>query len=402
MADAAVYERHMSSRLFTLILGLIIISGCSSKQHQAEIFVKQGIQNSQKGDLDEAEYDFDQAIGLDPQNANAYYHRGVVKAQLNNWDGAIADFTHAIQFKSQNAAAYFCRGIAKQQNGDLKGALADYTQTITLDPQAAHAYLRRGMVKFLMDDWDGAIADYTRSVQLDPQNAIAYFHRGIAEHTQGKLDSALADYTRALAIKPDYTNIFYAYVYERRGTLKIDQCDLDGAIADLDQAIELMPQDAGYHMDRGVANYLGHHPSAAITDLQKAAELRFIYYDYPRIFTWLVKAEQADQLAAANQELKGYFFARAGGTNDWPFQVGHFLTGGLPQPDFLEAANSTDPKTDKEQHCEAYFYIATIYLLSGDTRAAKSFFQQCIATDVKTFYEYRMAKVKLKELDAEN
>ncbi len=392
----------MNVRLLALTVALAFVLGCSGKHQQAESFVRQGVKDIQNRNLDRAEDDFDQAIGLDPQNADAYYHRGVVKALLHDRNGAIGDFTHAIQFKSPNAAAYFCRGIAKQDNGDLKGALADYTQAITFDPQTAQGYVRRGMVKFLMDDWDGAIADYTHSVQLAPQNADAYLHRGIAEHAQGNLDSALADYNHVFAIKPDYTNIFYAYLYDRRGILKMDQSDIDGAIADLDQAIELMPQEAGYHMDQGVANYLGHHPSAAITDLQKAAELRFIYYDYPRIFIWLVKAEQADELAAANQELKDYFIARDGGTNDWPLQVGHFLTGELSQADFLKAADSMDPKTDKEQHCEACFYIAIKHLLVGDKPAAKSFFQRCIDTGAKTFYEYRMAKVKLKELDAKN
>jgi len=389
----------MRLRLLTLVVGLITVSGCASKHDRAESFIEQGIQNTRKGELDEAGNDFDQAISLDPQNADAYYDRGIVKSKLEDWDGAVAAFTHAIQLNPQNATVYFYRGIAKQQKGDLAGALTDYTQTISFNPQLAQVYLNRGMVESQMSNWDGALADYNHNIKLDPKSAVGYFYRGILEERRGGLGVALVDYTQAIEIKPDCTNTLCAHVYDRRGILKLERGDLDGALADLDQAIEFASRDAGFHMDRGVANYLNHRPSAAIADFKKAAELQFVYYDYPQIFTWLVKAEQADQLAAANEELKDYFLARGGRTNDWPVQVGHFLTGESSQSDFLKAANSTDPETDKEQHCEAYFYIAIKNLLAGDKPAAMLFFQECIATDVKTFYEYRMAQIKLRAWD---
>jgi len=402
LTRARLTNRCMNACRFTLIAVLIIISGCSSKHHQAESFVKQGIQNVQKGDLDEALDDFDQAIELNPQNANAYYNRGIVKSRLKDWDGAIADFTDSIKFNPQHVGAYFYRGIAKQQNSDLQGALADYTQTIAFDPQLALVFLNRGIVKSQLEDWDGALADYTQDIKFNPKSTAGYFYRGIIKHQKGDLDGALADYTQALETGSKYTNAYYARVYDRRGNLKVDRGDLAGAIADFDQAIELSPQDGGSYMSRGVANYIDGHSSEALADFQKAVELKFRYYDYPRIYTWLVKAKKADQLAAANQELKDYLLARQDGADDWPVQVGHFLIGQLSQDDFLKAADSTDVKKNREQHCEVYFYIAIKHLLAGDRVAAKSSFQQCVDTNVKTFYEYRMARIKLKQLEGKN
>jgi lipoprotein NlpI len=423
----------MNACRFTLIAALIIISGCSSKHHQAESFVRQGIQNARKGDLDEAMDDFDQAIVLDPQNVDAYYCRGSVKSRLENWDGAIADFTRNIELNPKSADAYFYRGLARNEKGDLDGAIADDNQAIALDSRNVKAYYSRGYGKARKGDLDGAIADYSRAIEidpkgaqyfgsrafakagkgdwvgamaddsqaivLDPQLAPAYIHRGLVKFEEGDPDGAIADYTQAIGIEPKCADARFAPVYNVRGNLKFDQGDLNGAIADFDQAIKLAPQDAGTYMDRGIANYLNNHASAAIADLQKTAELHFLYTDYPRIFIWLVKAGQTDQLAAANQELRDYLLTRAGGAYDWPLQVVHFLIGELSQADFLKAANSGDAKKDRQQHCEAYFYIAINHLLAGDVPAAKSFFQQCIATDAKTFYEYRMAQVKLTALE---
>jgi lipoprotein NlpI len=392
----------MNACKFTLIAALIIISGCSSKKHQAESIVKQGIQNAQKGDLDKAIDDFDQAIELDPQNADAYYNRGRIKNQLKEWDEAVADFTRSIKLNPQNADAYLNRGFAEISRGNLDESMTNFTQTIALDSKNFRAYYSRGYGKASGGDLDGAIADYSRAIELDPKDAYFFGSRGVAKYEKGDLDGALADFTRAVKIKSDYTNTLFAHVYDSRGVLKMDRGDMDGAIADFDQALALAPQDAGTYMNRGVANYLNHQASAAIADLQKAAELHFSYSDYPRIFTWLIKAEKADQLAAANKELGDYLLARDGGPNDWPVQVGHFLIGDLSQSDFLEAADSIDSKKDKQQHCEAYFYVAIKHLLAGDKLAAKSFFQQCIDTDLITFYEYRMARIKLKQLEGEN
>jgi len=401
-----VYERRMRSLLFVLAAGTIVLSGCSDRRYQAESQVKAGVALMQQGDLDGATDDFDRALELDPQNADAYYYRGVVAGRLESWDKAVADLTKAIGLNSQYADAYFWRGAARQQQGDLNGALADFNQIITLKPQFARPYLDRGLVKSGMSNWDDALADFNHCLKLDPRDPIAYYYRGVLEHRQGDLDKALADYTRAISIKLVRTNRFYAQVFERRGVLKLDRCDLDGALADLNQSVELLPRNAGSRVDRGVVNYLRHDPQAAIADFEEAAELRFDHREYPRIFIWLARAEQADQRAAADRELDEYFSTHDNGTNDWPFLVGHFLTGRLSQADLLKAADSPDAAADnsetrQQRHCEAYFYVGTSHLLAGDRPAAKSFFQRCVATDVKTFYEFRMARVRLAAMQKE-
>jgi lipoprotein NlpI len=243
--------------------------------------------------------------------------------------------------------------------------------------------------------------DFDQAIKLNPQNVNAYFNRGLVKSKLEDWDGAMADCTRAIELKPVPVDARTAQVHSLLGRLKFDRGDLTGAIADFDQAIKLTPTDAVPYVDRGVANYVNNCASPAIQDFQRAAELHFTHSDCPRIFTWLVKAEKAGQRPLANQELKDYFLTRSAGTNDWPFQIGRFLTGELSESDFLKAAGSTDPKTDKEQHCEAYFYTGIKLSHDGNVSLAKSFFQQCIATDVKRFYEYRMARIKLKILEGE-
>ena len=53
---------------------------------------------------------------------------------------------------------------------------------------------------------------------------------------------------------------------------------------------------------------------------------------------------------------------------------------------------------DKEQHCEAYFYLGEQALRQGKTDEAKSFFTQTVETGVVDFIEYTGARVELNRI----
>jgi hypothetical protein len=45
--------------------------------------------------------------------------------------------------------------------------------------------------------------------------------------------------------------------------------------------------------------------------------------------------------------------------------VAAYLLGSLSEADLFTAAASADPKTDRGQHCEAWFYVGMKKLLAG-------------------------------------
>ena len=49
--------------------------------------------------------DFNQAIKLNPEDADAYYNRGLARFDLEDYQGAIADFTQAIQLNPDYVGA---------------------------------------------------------------------------------------------------------------------------------------------------------------------------------------------------------------------------------------------------------------------------------------------------------
>src|SRR6516225_4005720 len=76
-----------------------------------------------KGDLDRAIADYNEAIRLDPKDAKAYNNRGIASRAKADLDRAIADYNEAIRL-DPNAGSYKNRGVANLYAGSLSKALA--------------------------------------------------------------------------------------------------------------------------------------------------------------------------------------------------------------------------------------------------------------------------------------
>ncbi len=148
-----------------------------------------------------------------------YKGRGNAKYAKQDLDGAIADYDRAIALNPNGADAYYNRGLAKRTKQDLDGAIADFDRAIALNPNDPDAYYNRGNAKRAKEDLDGAIADYGRTIALDPNYAPAYNNRGKAKDIRGDFDGARADYEKYIAIGPkgsDYARFRLALVLRRQ------------------------------------------------------------------------------------------------------------------------------------------------------------------------------------------
>lgn len=87
--------------------------------------LNRGRDRFQHGDYRGAIQDFNQAIILDPNNANAYYSRGLFLHKLGDALGAVSDFDRALQLNPRLAEAYFHRAGARYGIGDETGTILD-------------------------------------------------------------------------------------------------------------------------------------------------------------------------------------------------------------------------------------------------------------------------------------
>lgn len=129
--------------------------------------------------------DHDQAVALDPKNAEAYYKRG--EAYLDR-GGAELIYTP----ESKVGKPFF----------DLAGA--DFKKAIELDDKNYLAWDRLGMVHMSTAQYDDAIVVFEKEMKLNQMGksrlADAYCNRGGANHRAQKIDAAIADYEKSLSM----------------------------------------------------------------------------------------------------------------------------------------------------------------------------------------------------------
>ena len=69
--------------------------------------------------------EYNQAIRINPQDAEAYYNRGNARFYLGNIQGAIEDYNGAIRYNPKHAQALRNRSMLYRRLGEHKGAIED-------------------------------------------------------------------------------------------------------------------------------------------------------------------------------------------------------------------------------------------------------------------------------------
>jgi len=101
--------------------------------------------------------------------AAAYNDRGDAYTAKYDDGHAIEDYNQAIKLKPNYAEALVSRGLAHANQQNFELAIMDYDHAIRIDPTNAKAVYRRALAKFGLCDIDGAEQDLAKARALDPK-----------------------------------------------------------------------------------------------------------------------------------------------------------------------------------------------------------------------------------------
>ena len=186
-----LYQEHKKADLETVIDTYNI---ATRLKPDSTTYNNRGTAKNDLGRHKEAIVDYDDAIRLKPNYAEAYYNRGNAKDILRRHEEAIADYDDAIRLKPDLIAAYNNRGGAKNELGRHEEAIADCDDAIRLKPDLAEAYFIRGNAKIGLGRREEAIADYDDAIRLKPDLIAAYNNRGNANSYLNRIDDARRDF----------------------------------------------------------------------------------------------------------------------------------------------------------------------------------------------------------------
>lgn len=219
-------------------------------------------------DYDAALENFNRAIELNPNLADAYNWRGFTYAGLGNQQQALNDYDRAIELNPRLALAYSRRGVLRATRGDTQTGLADCNRAIELDANDAKNFVNRGLVYLELENSSNALADFNRAIQVDPQLAIAYYNRAVVYRDSGEQQNALTDLNTAIDLDPRFPNAF-----QDRAELRNESGDLQGAEEDYSRTIELAPTLVDAYFERGLIRSELGNTEDALADYTKVIEL---------------------------------------------------------------------------------------------------------------------------------
>jgi len=196
---------------------------------------------------------------------------GVAHLQKGELDLALTDLNEALRKNDKNYSAYFYRGFVRFLRQDLQGSIDDYSQVISLAPKAKNiekAYNNRGNSYFFLKKEDKSLGDYDQAITINPNYVDPYVGRGNVLFNKGEFDKAFADYSKAIELEPKTTA-----AYVGRADVYFEKRELVKALDDLNTSLGQIENLAGGHLKRGaVYGLLGKWP-LAIKDIARAADI---------------------------------------------------------------------------------------------------------------------------------
>ena len=190
--------------------------------------------------LQQARRQFEQAIELDPEYAEAYV--ALAESQLllfinhnalnreEAYELAEANLDEAFSLNSELAGAYATLGLLRfnQWSQTRLGtenveAEAAFEYAIYLNPNHAQAYMWFANLRQNELRYDDAIGLYHRSMQLDPLARVPYLNLPLLYAQQGQNDVALKLWLDALEIHPDWPNPYQMIALHLAGLGRLDE-----------------------------------------------------------------------------------------------------------------------------------------------------------------------------------
>jgi tetratricopeptide (TPR) repeat protein len=189
---------------FFILISFITIT--SFAQTSDQDLMESGKEKYSQKQYNKAYEDFDDALRLNPKNAEAYFYLALVFDKVftpkttESINLKISLLNTAIKLNPNYKDAYFYRGVEKFYLKEYENAISDYNRILEKDVDNFQCYTYRGMAKSKLNDNDGAMLDFDKAIKLNTNYSLAYGMRGHLNLKLKQKEAACLDFKKAVEL----------------------------------------------------------------------------------------------------------------------------------------------------------------------------------------------------------
>jgi len=176
---------------------------------------------------------------LAPKAAKKSYDQGLQALLKTKLDEAAKDFEKAVALYPQYAEAWVNLGKVRIEQQKIEAARAALKKAIEADPKIVAPYMELGLLAAKETNWQESAKYLDRAVELDPVDfPQAWYADAVANFNLAKYDAAEKSARAAVKLDPRHANPRACYLL---GLVLNEKHDYAGAAAELANYIKLAP-----------------------------------------------------------------------------------------------------------------------------------------------------------------
>lgn len=133
-----------------------------------------------------AESILDQALSVDDGNAELHYIKGtLLREEPGRFRDALTEFQRAVQLRPDYAEARMALGVAELSGGNYTQAVSNFEAAANLAPTLVAVHLNLADAYRASKQWSKAKTTFEKALQMEPNLAQAHFNMGLMYMTAG-------------------------------------------------------------------------------------------------------------------------------------------------------------------------------------------------------------------------
>jgi len=201
----------------------------------------------------EAVENFDRALKLDPDFADAHLSRGQALLELGRLEDARLACAAAAALRPRDALALLMLGTALRRLERLPDALDAFAQALTINPDYSEALVSKGAILREMGRPADALPPLDRALALSPGYALAHSNRANALNDLKRFEEALAAAQRAISLDAKLVEAWIGCGNALRRLHRLAE-----ALSAYERALELRPNAPAALTNRGATLFNLH------------------------------------------------------------------------------------------------------------------------------------------------